>query len=92
MTLNLIRWDVISRLNTAEEQALFLDACIDQAGNDSAFMIEALHAIALAQGVEDLAAFAGVDPESLSDGCELSFEVFLKATHALGFRLGVSLR
>lgn len=60
--------------------------CIDEAGDDSAFMVQALRTIARAMKVEDLAAIAGVDPTSLSDDCELSFDSFLKAIRALGFQ------
>jgi probable addiction module antidote protein len=89
MTIRLTRWEVTDHLQTDEERALFLDACIDEAGDDSAFMIQALRTIARAKGVDDLAAIAGVDPASLSDDCELTFDAFLKAIRALGLQLHV---
>ncbi|MGV8862877.1 MAG: addiction module antidote protein [Pseudomonas sp.] len=87
MTVRLTRWDITDHLQTDEDRALFLEACIDEAGDDSAFMVQALCAIARAKGVDDLAAIAGVDPASLSDDCELSFDTFLKAIRALGLQL-----
>lgn len=87
MTIRLTRWDITDHLRTDEERALYLEACIDEAGDDSAFMVQALRTIARAKGVDDLAAIAGVDPASLSDDCELSFDTFLKATRALGLQL-----
>ena len=88
----LSEWNVTDYLKTAEAQALYLDVCLDESGEDSTLMVQALRDIAHAQGVHDLTTLAGLDPDSLSDGCELSFETFLKATHALGFRLGVSVQ
>lgn len=87
MTTRLTRWDITDPLRTDEERALFLEACIDEAGDDSAFMVQALRTIARAKRVDDLAAIAGVDPASLSDDCELNFDTFLKAIRALGFQL-----
>jgi len=87
MTIGLTRWEITDHLQTDEERALFLEACIDEAGDDSAFMVQALRTIARAKGVDDLAAIAGVDPASLSDDCELSFDTFLKVTRALGLQL-----
>ncbi|MGV8863815.1 MAG: DNA-binding protein [Pseudomonas sp.] len=87
MTIRLTRWEVTDHLQADEERALFLEACIDEAGGDSAFMVQALRTIARASRIDDPAAIAGVDPASLSDDCELSFDTFLKVTRALGLQL-----
>jgi len=92
MTVKLTRWNATDHIKTPESQALYLDACIEDCGEDSALMIQVLRDIAHAQGVEDLATLAGIHPDCLCDGAELSFETFLKATHALSIQLGVSPR
>jgi probable addiction module antidote protein len=87
VTNRLSEWNVSDHLKTAEAQVLYLDACLDESGEDSALMIAVLRDIAHAQGIDDLAVVAGLDPDSLSDGCELSLETFLKAAHSLGIRI-----
>lgn len=92
MTGKLTRWEVADHIKTAEEQALYLDACLKDCGEDSALMVQVLRDIASAQSVDDLAKLAGVDPDYLSDGCELSLETFIKVAHVLGFQLSISCR
>jgi probable addiction module antidote protein len=87
MTDKLLRWNITDHIKTAEAQALYLEACVEIAGSDSAFIIEALQNIAHAQGIGDLATLAGIDPASLFDGCELSFEAFRKISEALGLQI-----
>lgn len=42
MTLKLRKWDVVEHLKTDEDIALYLDACLDEAGDDAAFIAKAL--------------------------------------------------
>lgn len=92
MTLELTEWCVVDYLRTAEEQAFYLNAGIEAFGDNSTLMVQILRDIASAQGVDDLATFAGLDPTSLVDGCELSFASFLKATRSLGIELHAACR
>jgi len=92
VTDKLTRWNATDHIKTPEAQVLYLDACIEDCGEDSAVMIQVLRDIAHAQGIEDLIAVAGLDPDSLSDGCELTLESFIKVAYVLGFQIGASRR
>jgi probable addiction module antidote protein len=92
MTLKLTEWRVADYLRTAEERAFYLNASVEAFGDNSTLMVQVLRDIASAQGVDDLATFAGLDPASLADGCEMSFVSFLKATQALGIQLHAAWR
>jgi probable addiction module antidote protein len=93
MTLKLRKWDSVEYLKTEEEMALYLEACIEEAGDDAAFIAKALGTIARARGMSQLAKDTGLGRESLykalsGDG-NPSFATILKVTHALGFKLHV---
>ncbi len=55
-------YDVAEHLRTAEEMALYLDACNDESGSDAAFMANALGDIAHAQALFNVARDDGVRP------------------------------
>jgi probable addiction module antidote protein len=93
MTLTLRKWDSVEYLKTEEDMALYLEACIEEAGDDAAFIAKALGTIARARGMSQLAKDTGLGRESLykalsGDG-NPSFATILKVTHALGFKLHV---
>ncbi|MFZ6760431.1 addiction module antidote protein [Undibacterium sp. Ji50W] len=52
-------WDVSDYLKTKEDQALYLDACIEKADGDTAFIAKALGDIARARGMSQSASDAG---------------------------------
>jgi probable addiction module antidote protein len=80
-TSALSKWDIGDHLKTEEDMALFLDACFQEAGDDAAFIVKALGAIARAKGRAQLVSEAGEgDP---------SFATILKAIGALGLRLRI---
>jgi probable addiction module antidote protein len=93
MTLKLRKWDSVEYLKTEEEMALYLEACIEEAGYDAAFIAKALGTIARARGMSQLAKDTGLGRESLykslSGEGSPSFATILKVTHALGFKLHV---
>jgi probable addiction module antidote protein len=73
--------------------AIYLDACIEEAGGDAAFISKALGNIARAKGMSQLALDTGLGRESLykalsGDG-NPSFGTILKVVHALGLKLHV---
>ncbi|SPD74804.1 conserved hypothetical protein [uncultured Desulfobacterium sp.] len=72
---------------------MYLEACIEEAGDDAAFIAKALGNIARARGMSQLAKDTGLGRESLykalSGEGNPSFATILKVTHALGFKLHV---
>ena len=85
------RYDVAEHLRTPEEMAAYLDACLDEAGDDEAFLAKALGDIARARGMTQVARDAGLSRESLykalSGDRSPSFGTILKVLRALGVRL-----
>lgn len=90
-TLKLKKWDSAEHLKTEEDMAAYLDACIEEAGDDAAFIAAALGDIARARGMTKLAKETGIGRESLykalSGEGNPSFGTILKVTKALGLRL-----
>ena len=84
-------YDVTDYLNTPEECAAYLDACIEESDGDAAFIARALGDIARAQGMTRVAQQAGLSRESLykalSGDRSPDFATILKVTRALGVRL-----
>lgn len=84
-------YDVTDYLNTPEECAAYLDACIEESDGDAAFIARALGDIARAQGMTRVAQQAGLSRESLykalSGERSPDFATILKVTRALGVRL-----
>jgi DNA-binding phage protein len=52
--LKLKKWDSAQYLKTEEDMALYLDACLQEAGDDAAFIAKALGHIARAKGMSQL--------------------------------------
>ena len=52
--INLTRYDVAEHLRTPEEMAAYLDACIEEANGDAAFIAKALGDIARAQSLNKI--------------------------------------
>ncbi|WP_144630941.1 addiction module antidote protein [Bordetella genomosp. 13] len=90
-TVKLRKWDSAEYLKTDEDMLLYLEACMEEAGDDAAFIAKALGNIARAKGMAKLAKDTGLGRESLykalsGDG-NPSFATILKVTRALGIRL-----
>lgn len=85
------KWDSAAHLKSEEDMALYLEACLEGAGDDAAFVAKALGTIARAKGMSRLARDTGLGRESLykalSGEGNPSFATILKVTHALGIRL-----
>lgn len=91
MTVELRRWETAAYLGTQEARALYLNACLEEAGDDAEFIAKALSDIARARGMTQLAEETQLDLESLGtalagDG-DPSFAAILKVVNALGLRL-----
>ena len=89
--IKLRQWDSAEHLKTDEDIALYLDACLGEAGDDPAFIAKALGNIARARGMSQLARDTGLGRESLykalSGEGNPSFATILKVIHALGVKL-----
>lgn len=85
------RYDVADHLRTPEEMAAYLDACLEEANGDAAFIAKALGDIARAKGMADVARNAGLSRESLykalSGERSPSLATVLKVIQALGLQL-----
>lgn len=85
------RYDVAEYLRTPEEMAAYLEACIEEADGDAAFVAKALGDIARAKGMAQVARDAGLSRESLykalSGDRSPGFDTILKVIDALGLKL-----
>ena len=83
------KWDVVDHLNTEEDMALYLEACLEK--DDPALVAAALGDIARARGMSQLARDTGLTREGLYKALSVegnpSFATIMKVTKALGFSL-----
>lgn len=90
-TLKLRQWDSAEHLQTVADIAAYVDACLEEAGDDPAFIAHALGNIARARGMSQVACDAGLARESLykalSGEGNPEFGTILKVMKALGLRL-----
>jgi probable addiction module antidote protein len=86
-----VSYDVAERLRTPTEMAAYLEACLQEANGDAAFIAKALGDIARAKGMAQVARDAGLSRESLykalSGERSPGFDTILKVIQALGLRL-----
>lgn len=84
-------YDVAEHLRTPKEMAAYLEACIDEANGDAAFIAKALGDIARAKGMTQVAKDSGLSRESLykslSGERSPGFDTILKVISALGLSL-----
>lgn len=85
------RYDVAEHLRTPEEMAAYLQACLEDARGDAAFIAKALGDIARAKGMSKVARDAGLSRESLykalSGDRSPGLDTILKVMKALGLKL-----
>lgn len=91
MTTNMTQWKLEDHLQTAEQQRLFLEAAFEEAGDDSAYIAQAIGAVARARGMTTLARETGLAREALyrsfSPKGNPNLATVMKVTQALGFKL-----
>ena len=84
-------YDVAEHLRTPEEMAAYLEASIEEADGDAAFVAKALGDIARAKGMSQVACDAGLSRESLykalSGERNPSLDTVLRVVGALGLKL-----
>ena len=89
-------YDVAEFLETPEEMAAYLEACIHESEGDAAFIAKALGDIARAKGMSQIARETGLSRESpykaLSGDRSPSFDTILKVVSALGLKLSASVK
>lgn len=87
----LSRYDVAEHLRTPEEMAAYLEASLEEANGDAAFVAKALGDIVRSKGMLTVARDAGLSRESLYKALSgdriPSLETILKVIKALGLRL-----
>ena len=84
-------YDVAEHLRTPEEMAAYLEAAIEDADGDAAFIARALGDIARAKGMSQVASDAGLSRESLykalSGDRNPTLDTVLRVIGALGLKL-----
>jgi probable addiction module antidote protein len=94
--ITLRKWDSAQYLKTEEDMAAYLDACIEEAGDDPAFIAKALGTIAKARGMTQLARDTGVSREglykALSGEGNPEFATIWKVVNALGLKFHTVVR
>ena len=95
MSIKTTRWDSAEHLRTDEDVRLYLEACIEEAGDDPAFLVHALGVIAKANNMSQLARDTGLTREGLykafsSEG-NPTFTTVSKVAKALGLQITVQL-
>ena len=93
MGIKTTRWDSAEHLETEEDIQLYLEACIEEAGDDAAFIVHALSVIARARNMSQLARDTGLTREglykALSPEGNPAFSTVAKVAKALGLQITV---
>jgi len=93
MTLRTSRWDSARHLATEEDRAAYLEACMEEAGDDAGFIAHALGVVARSRSMSQLARDTGLTREglykALSEDGNPSFSTVLKVVDALGYRFSL---
>jgi probable addiction module antidote protein len=92
MSIETTPWDSAEYLETEEDMALYLEACLEE--NDPALVTHALGVIARAKGMTQIARETGLSRESLYKALSAEgnpeFATVMKVVRALGLRLHAS--
>ena len=93
MALITNRWNSAEHLKTEEDIQLYLEACLEEAGDDPNAIIHAFSVIAHAKNMSQLAKDTGLTREglykALSPDGNPTFATVTKVAKALGFKLTV---
>lgn len=84
-------YDSADYLRTERDVAAYLKACIEEAGDDPAFIVQALGTVARAKGMSSLARKTGITREglykALSKGGNPSFSTVFRVVQAMGLKI-----
>ena len=93
MMMTTKRWDSAEHLKTEEDIQLYMQACLEEADDDPAFIIQALGVVARARNMSQLARDTGLTREglykALSPDGNPSYATVAKVAKALGFKMTV---
>ncbi len=93
MAIKTTRWDSAEHLQTEEDIQFYLEACLEEASDDPAFIVHALGVIARAKNMSQLARDTGMTREGLykafSPEGNPTFATVAKVAKALGYQLTV---
>lgn len=85
------RYDAADYVTTVEDVAAYLEAAIEEGGDDPAAVVQALGAIARSGNLSELARRTGISREGLYKALSAegnpSFATIMKVAKALGLRL-----
>src|SRR3989338_7586917 len=91
MAIKTSRWDSTEHLKTDEDIRLYLEACLEEAGDDPAFLVHTLGVIARAKNMSQLARDTGLSREglykALSEEGNQTFATVAKVAKALGYQV-----
>lgn len=95
MAISTTRWDSSEHLKTDEDIQLYLEACLEEVGDDPNLLVHALGVIARAKNMSQLSRDTGLSREglykALSPEGNPTFATVAKVLKALGFKLTVEL-
>ena len=93
MALKTTPWDSADYLKSEADRIAYLEACLEEASDDPAFIAQALGAVARSRNMSQLARNTGLTREglykALSNDGNPSFGTVLKVINALGYRLAL---
>lgn len=93
MAIKTIPWDSVEHLKTEEDIQLYLEACLEEAGDDPNAIIHAFSIIARAKNMSQVAKDSGLTTEglntALSPNSNPTFATVAKVARSLGFKLTV---
>jgi probable addiction module antidote protein len=93
MAIKTTRWDSAAYLETDEDIQNYMEACLEEAGDDPAFIVHALGVVARAKNMSQLARDTGLTREglykALSEEGNPTFATIAKVAKALGFQITV---
>ena len=93
MIIKTTRWDSAEHLKTDEDIQLYLEACLEEGGDDPAFIVHALGVIARAKNMSQLARDTGITREGLykafSEDGNPTFATVTKVMKALGLKFTI---
>ena len=93
MELKTTPWDSAEYLKTEDDITAYIAACMEEGGDDPAFIAHALGVVARARNMSQLARDVVISREglykALSGDGNPSFATMVKVARALGFRLSL---
>ena len=91
MTIKTTRWNSAEHLKTDEDKKLYLETCLEEAGDDPAFIVHALGVITHANNTSQLAIDSGLTREEsykvFSAEANPTFTTVAKVAKALGLQI-----